>query len=1106
MINFIYGRSSKKKSEMITEMIADDHNNGVRSFLIVPEQFAVHTERKMLTSLPSSVQLNLEILNFSRLYNRVCREYGGLEYNYVTKPLKYAIMWQNLRELAPLLEVYGKYAEEDTSMCDMMMATIGEFKSCGISPDMLNAAVKKLPSDSPLAKKLRDIFLIYSSFNNLIVRAFSDSSDDISKLYDTLSCHNFFENTNVYIDSFTSFTAVEYKVIEKMFEQAKNVTVTVPLNYVGMDSIYTKSILECESALKKSAKKYGAYNDIVLNDAEDEQSPAIRYLADNLWVADKEKAPNEEDSHSLQLFKCSSPYTEAEAAATTVLSLLREGYRCRDIVVLARDAEQYRGIIEPAFDRCDIPYYFSEKTDLSNTPIVKFLLSALRIGIYNWRTNDVISHLKYALYDIDPKEIDLFEQYITTWQIRGTKFTAGDFTMNPDGYTDRVSERGEKILNSANKTRRFICDSLQSLFSEIAAEENFVGKIQALYRFLAKSGARAKLGLLCKKETERGNVRAAEEYSKLFSLCCDSLAFLAEAMAEDDSLGSDMSLSDLHDILSVYFSRTDMGAIPTSADQVIIGSASMMRAGSPKCVLMLGLCEGVFPAPVNDSGLLSFHEKALLSDINITLSGDAGVVASDELMYVQRAVESASERLYMFSYTNSSNGKKSSPSLPFERAAKMFPHSLKLFDSKDILSYTPTLRASLQHLDSISDDEVVDALVDCAKEDSALSPLIARRSVPISNTSCSVSADTAREVFGKTLHLSQSKIDKFVNCNFSYYCKYVLKLREEQITRFKANDIGTFIHYILEKLLTNIVDTDGINVELPEDTIKKMTEEVVEEYISRITPAGQPITARLGHLYDRLYNLSLLLICNIIEEFRHSSFRPEFFELNINGKGENPSVYEIELLDGRKVVFSGIVDRVDILRLDDGKVYIRVVDYKTGTKQFSIEDINHGLNVQMLLYLFALINNKNEKFNDRIGSSNTDIAGIVYLSSNIPTLDLSAFEDDKNILNKAQKKLKRSGLFIQDEKILRAMNDTVSPNFIGEVKLEKDGTLSGKALVSLEEFDKIKNDIHRVIRRISDEMLSGNASASPLIYNEKDPCEYCEMKPICRIDRTKGDK
>ena len=1105
MINFIYGRSAYSKTKKITEMIAHDHENGVRSFLIVPEQFAVHTEREMLVALPSSAQLNLEILNFSRLYNRVCREYGGLEYNYVTKPLKYAIMWQNLRELAPLLEVYGKYAEKDTSMCDMMISAIGEFKGSGITSESLEAAAKKLPPDEPLAQKLRDLALIYASFNNSITRAFSDSSDDISKLYEVLTQHNFFENSNVYIDSFTSFTAVEYKVIEKIFEQAKNVTITIPLDCPGADTVYTKSILECETKLKKSAKPCGEHTDIILDADTNEQARDIRHLANNLWSTDCKILTNDENSQAVKLLKCTSPYTEAEAAATTVLSLMREGYRCRDIVVLARDAEQYRGIIEPAFERSDIPYYFSEKTDLSSTPIVKFLLSALRIGIYNWRTNDVISHLKYALYDIETRDVDLFEQYITTWQIRGSKFTEGDFTMNPDGYTNNITERGKKILESANKTRAFVCNALLSLFEEIESEENAVGKIQALYRFLEKSGVRQRLSALCEKEASRENTRAAEEYSKLFELCCNSLASLAEALYEDDSMCSDISLSELHDLLSVYFSKTDMGAIPTSADQVVIGSASMMRAGAPKCVIMLGLCEGVFPAPVSEGGILSFHERALLADININLSGDIGTVASDELMYVQRAVEMPREKLFVFSHMNSADGRKCSPSLPFERAAKIFPKSLEIFDSKDILTHTPTLRASLQYIDSIDQAEIADVLIEYAKEDKELSLLIDKRSIPISDTVCSVNEDTAKSVFGETLKLTQSKIDKFVNCNFSYYCKYVLKLRDEQIMRFKANDIGTFIHHVIEKLLANIVDENGINTELPEDTIKKMTAEVVDDYIRNITPPGQAVTARLSHLYNRLYNLSLLLVCNIIEEFRHSSFRPEFFELDTNGEGENPAAREFELSDGRKVVFSGIIDRVDILRLDDGKVYIRVVDYKTGTKQFSVEDIKHGLNIQMLLYLFTLINNKNEKFNELIGSSNPNAAGVVYLSSNAPTLDLGDYEDEKNVFLKAQSNLKRSGLFLEDEEILRAMNDSLSPKFLGGVRKKADGTLSGKALASPEAFEKIKDDIDRVIHRIADEMLSGNADASPLIYNKNDPCEFCEMKPICRINRQKGD-
>ena len=1100
MINFVYGRMSDTRLEYITKSIANDHENGVRSFLIVPEQFSVHTERHMLCSLPASAQLTLEILNFSRLYNRVCREYGGLLYNYLTKPLKYAMMWQNLRELSPLLSVYGRFSSDTSTLCDMMLHATNEFKMSGVSPRELEKAADKL-SGNPLSDKLRDLALISSSYDNLVSRAFSDSSDDISKLYEVLCEHEFFAGTNVYIDSFTSFTATEHKVIEKIFESANNVTVTLPLDAPRAETIYNKSVIDSETRLTKNAEKHGQINTFILDDTDKAQSTDIKSLAANLFTSASGEAEITDTSGAVQLIKCSSPYTEAEAAAATVLSLMREGKRCRDIVVIMRNAEQYKGIIEPAFERCGIPYHFSEKTDFSTTPIVKFIISALRIGIYNWRSADVISHLKCALYDIPTQELDLFEQYVTTWQIRGSGFTSGSFTMHPDGYvSEEPKGRSKNILDAANRVRETLCASLLSLFEEIDNSENTADKIRAIYRFISRSSAADRLKALSKKEASRNNTRAADELSRLYAYTCDSLASLLTALEADEGFCQDLSLSELCELLTVYFSKSDVGSIPSSADQVIIGSASMMRAGNPDCVLMLGMCEGVFPAPVSERGLLSFSEKDILANIDIKLSGTMDLVASDELMFVERSVSSAKEKLYMFSYANSTDGRKTSPSLPFIRAAKLFKNSVKNFDAKDILSTTPSLRASLQHLDNITDPETKAALIKCIKEDKELSRIIGEYRSPISDVLCSVSDETAASIFGNTLRLSQSRIDKFVNCNFSYYCTYVLKLREEQISRFKANDIGTFVHYILEKLLSKIVREDGIGTEFTVDELSEMTEQVVSEYIRAITPKGLPVTARLGHLYDRLYRLSLLLVCNIIEEFRHSTFRPEFFELRLDGKGENPSECEFILNDGQKIVFSGIIDRVDILKKDN-EVYIRVVDYKTGTKQFSLGDIEHGLNIQMLLYLFSLIKNKNKAFNDRIGGTDTRAAGVVYLSSNIPTIDMSDLEDESTVFAAAEKKLSRSGIFLDDEEILTAMNDEISSAFLASgIKRKKDGTISGgDSLVSVEQLASIQKDIERVIKRIAGEMLSGQANAAPLNYNHNDPCKYCAMKPICRI-------
>ncbi len=1110
MVKLIYGSDTSAKSRSLISDIAKDESEGKRSFLIVPEQFAVQTERITLKELDPSAQLTLEVLNFSRLYNRICREYGGLRYNYITKPLRYALMWQSLHELMPHLEIYSKAIGENTaSLCEMMISVANELKLNKVTPLALERAARKIGSksnsnsDSVLSKKLCELSSICSTFENTVSYSFSDSADDISRLCEVLDEHPFFKDCNVYIDHFSSFTAAEYDAIEKMIDQADNVSITLPLAYPKMDEPYTATMLDAEKIIRKICENRAEIEDIIIETDDSLKNPNIKKLASSLWKpVNMPEDSNSTDTDGVSLIKCDSPYSEAEAAAAISLSLMRDGYRCRDIVVIARDAEQYRGIFEPAFEKCGVPYYFSEKTDLCKTPIVKFILSALRITIYGWQTNDVISHLKCALYNIDTASLDRFEQYVSTWQIKGSRFYDGDFLMNPDGYTEDITERGKKILDDANKVRRFLCDALLPLFEELEAEEDIASKCRALYRFLTRAGIDKRLEELAQKETERRNEREAKEYSRLFSLCCDALGELAEALS-DNGLDSSVSTKEFCELLTLYFSKTQMGTIPTSVDQIIIGSASVMRSDAPKCAIILGLCEGVFPAPVNDSSLLSFEEKELIGEsIGVKFSSTQDSVASDELMYVQRAIEAPSDKLYLLTHTASADGRKCVPSLPFERAEKLFKIKAKAYDCRNILDITPSLNASLPYLSDIFTTPEGEALRSIATRDEEIEQLLQKTSIPISDIDCKVEKETARRVFGNEMKLTQSKIDKFVGCKFSYYCSYVLKLREEQISRFKANDIGTFIHYILEMLLCAIVTKEGVDLSITPEEIEKLTKETVDEYITRINPHSLTVSARLGHLYKRLYSLSLLLVSNIIDEFRHSSFRPEFFELDTNGKDSNPSAREFVLKDGTKIIFSGIIDRVDILRLDDRKVYIRVVDYKTGTKQFSLDDVKQGFNIQMLLYLFTLINNKNNAFNEKLGSDTPLPAGVVYLSSNAPPAALYDIEGSDSAFSKAQQNLTRSGLFLDDKDILYAMNDEFSPHFLAGIKIrKKDGLPTGKALAKAELFDMLSEELDNTVRRIGEEMIEGLADAIPNNYDKKNPCEYCAMKPICRREK-----
>ena len=1098
MITLIYGSYGYGKTASVINSIKADTARGIHTFLIVPEQMAVQAERETLFKLPGEAQLHLEVLSFSRLYNRVCREYGGLSYHYVTKPIRSLLMWQNLRELSPLLGEYGNRCAKDGALTDVMLSAVNEFKSCGITPAQLEKAASSLKKDDPLCGKLNDLALIYASFDRLVSENYSDSADDISRLADTLGENDFFKNCNVYIDSFTSFTAVEHKVLAEIFKGAKNVTVTLPLPSPKYSDISTLGIESSLAKIKKTAEKFGEVNEVILPKNHRATTPALSYLSENLWkleVGGNENATTCDDSIVAEI--CDTPYAEANCAAAHILKLLRGGARCSEIAVITRDAEKYRGIIEPAFEKSGIPFFMSQKTDLCSTAPIKLILSALRIKQYNWRKSDVISHIKTGLCDVSMRDADLFEEYINTWSIQGERSLGeDDWTMNPDGFAEELTERGRDILASANRVRRQLVPTLKKLFVLLEGSEYVPDMCRALFGYMNDIELEDKLLSLAQKESAAGHIKTASETSALYSVILRSLADIAEALPETEA-----TTEEFISILKTVFDKTEVGTIPTSIDEVMIGSASMLRTSNPKYTFVLGLCEGEFPADTSDRGVFNTGDRTMLMEMGIELLSDSDTRASDELMYAHRAFASPSHKLYLLTRKAEIGGKERSPSLPFIRVTKLFPNiEIHYYNESDLSYLTPSPKNSAAQLRILGETPDGNAL------SAALSPYLptAER---LSKTEaaadrCVISSEMSSEIFGNRLSFSATRFESYVNCPFNYYCSYVLGLREKKTAKFEANIIGTFIHYILEELLKKAIPSDISQPILDDKKLIEETEKTVTSYIEKIYPRELGRSKRLEHLYDRLKRLASLMIRNIVEEFSNSSFRPAFFELKANGKDGNPAPLVFSSADQAfNVSFSGIIDRVDVFK-SNGKVYIRVVDYKTGSKHFSVDDLDLGLNMQMLLYLFTLCRTDSEAFRTSLGADETDElipAGAVYLSANIPVIEAESYEDEDGVCLMAEKKLKRSGIILGEEDILRAMNDQLSCDFlVSGLRKNKDGNICGNGTVSSESFEAIFNKMSDTILNISQELLGGNANADPLEVGGNTPCRYCHMKPICR--------
>lgn len=1073
MITFVYGAPGSGKTHYVFEKLKE---NSVSSFLVVPEQQTVIAERLALDTLDASSQLDFEVLNFTRLCNRVFRKHGGLSYRYINSTVKSLFMWRTLRELSPMLNEYGS-AGNEISTTNVMINASDELTSCGISSAMLENAASKLP-DGVLKSKLMDISLIDAAYKNLIAESYDDKSLDLAKLNSLLKTYTFFNGCNVYIDSFTSFTSPEYSIIEQIFRQADNVTVTLgcespECGLICCESICdtAKKLIELADHCKKKHEK------IFLTENFRAQNPELRAMTTELWESRRNNKASdiisESNRNNVKVLRCHDPYDEATAVVSLIEKEIRRGLKYSEIAVVARDASKYDGIIDTALENANIPYFMSKRTDISSTPTVALILTALRIKYLGFRSEDVLSHLKTGLCGFTPRDIDMFSEYIHTWSISGKHFEDDGWSMNPDGYVSEISERGKRILSAANKVREGLMSQLSRFFTELDIAENASDMCRAVYNYITDICLSDKLKEASSQELERGNRRAAADTLAIWNSLIGMLDDIHTSLSDEK-----LSVEDFYRAFLICVKGSSTGAIPTAYDEVTIGSASLIRTSNIRCTIIIGLNEGEFPAKINETGIFTDADRTSLAGLGVQLSSNSMNRSAEELLYARRAITLPSEKLYMLYTSTGTDGSLLRPSIIINRTLGL----LDYLKSEDFAINEPldaiwNLSSAEEHISELTMpySAAVAAELDLHGRPSKLKEAI--------KSECSVSEETAKKIFGDRMQLSQTGINDFVNCRFGYYCKKVLALRENKKAEVDYRISGTFIHAVLEKFMKRLVTENGIELSDSE----KLVDEVISELIGEICTEEQKASNRLRHLFLRLRRISILLIRSLTQEFENSEFRPEYFEYSIGDKDSDPLVFDLK--DGSKVSLRGKIDRVDLWK-HNGQIYVHVVDYKTGDKKFSLDDISSGLNLQLVIYLFTLCR-AGTSFAKKIGCKPDESpvpAAATYLSSYVEPQKHTRLPDEKTVFDAAVNGFDRSGFFLDNKTVLNALDSRSHP---------KQGLLDENGI------QQLRDDLQRVIVGIAEEMRSGIINAEPK-SDGKSPCNYCNMAQICR--NAKKDK
>ena len=1087
MLELLLGRSGTGKSERIFQAIARADANR-RAVLIVPEQHSHHTERRLCAVAGPGVSLYGEVLSFTRLASRVFSVTGGLAAPALDAGGRLLLMHQAVQGTAGALRVFKRPSRRPEFLRGLI-ATVDELKSCTISPRALLEAGEEQEGEE--GDKLRDIALLYDAYETLTQRQGADPRDKLTRLARALRESGWARDALIFLDGFTDFTPQERLVIQVLLEQAAQVTVALTCDHLAEDeggSGVFSPARHTAAQLTRLARQAGVPHHVTVLEEPGGRAAPLAALEEHLFRP--EAPPWEGETDGLSLFQARTPYSEVEWTASEILRLVREeGYRFRDIAVTCRSMEGYAELLDTVFPRYGIPLFLSRMDDILQKPVLTLITAALDTVAGGYRYDDLFRYLKTGLTGLEAEDRDLLENYALTWDIQGSKWTArADWAMHPEGYGRTFREEDHALLERINTARRQVTAPLEVLRKN--PDHTGAGQAMALYRFLEDIDLPGRLAERTALFQQRGEGVLAEEYRQLWDILCVALEqcviILGEIPMEQDTFAR---------LFPLVLSQYDVGAIPVSLDRVT--AAEMPRLAHKHCraLFVLGADDASLPQAAPSPGLLSDDDRSLLASYGMELAPCLTDKLYRENTIVYETCALPWERLSVSWAAAGGGGEERRPSFLVRRLQALFPRlplreeggldgSFRLCAPRPALEQVGKFPRAAQALRALPGyAPLVDRLEGAARWDRGR-----------------LSRGAVDELYGSRVPMSASRMDKLQSCHFAYFMQYGLRAKARKGAGFQAPEYGTFVHYVLERVFRD-GDWRGEEGGGPDrERLAELTRRAVEEYVRQQLGGLDRESARFRYLFGRLLHTVELVVENVAEELSASDFQPVAFELGF-GRGEDLPPVEI-VQDGVTVSLSGFVDRVDGW-VKDNKLYLRVVDYKTGRKRFDLTEVYHGLGLQLLVYLFTL----KEEGAKLLGAEEIVPAGVFYLPARTVVVPGSRSMSREEIRRRADAELRRRGLVLDDPEVLAAMEHVGAegPRFLPVRVSARTGAISGEALVSAQQLGRLEAHIGRILRAIAAEIAAGNIDADPYWRGSTlNACQWCDYAQACQFQEGCG--
>ena len=1106
-LQFVLGNSGSGKTEYVYRKIIDDSVSAPDRFfaVVVPEQFTMQTQKDIVMRHPNRGIWNVDVLSFARLAWRIFEELGT----------ELGIILDDMGKNLILRKIAGDYSDDlkvlkgnlrKPGYISEVKSVISEFSQYSIGLDEIDRMMEREGEGSYLYWKLRDIRLVYQGFQDYLGETYVTGEEILEIFAGVIERSQLLKDSVIVLDGFTGFTPVQRMVIRRLLQVCRKIIVTVTID--SREDVHQSAedyqlfalSKKTVQSLEKIAREVGCEieDPYILPDVPVKRqagNPELSFLEQNLF----RRSGNtwKKSCGNIVLARADDPESEVRYLAGMIRSLVRmEGIKYRDIAVITGEMSAYQNYVRRIFPEYGIPYFMDESRNILMNTFVEYIRSLLDMAEQDFSYESVFRFLRSGYGELSEEETDELDNYVFATGIRGYKRWQQPMLR-------RTKDMEEKDLERINHYRVQFVERVQELMFVLKKRQKTVRDItEAVHAFFLKEEAQQKLKKQEQWFRDAGMEALALEYAQVYR-CVIELFDRFVALLGDETI----SLKEYSELLDAGLQEARIGIIPPGMDQVVLGDVERTRFGELKCLFFLGVNDCYIPGIGEQGGLLSDQDKERFADAELDLSPTRKEKIFIQKFYLYQMLTKPCGRLFLSWCRTDADGRSLRPSYLVSEIQELYPE-LPVKNTGDAdgdrteeIAFQNTVRRLFHTGGSMRDfpcagngekdsahsgdaekDNFRELVIWYLKQEDSHDLLFRFLDERKKMQQKVIEAKLADQLYSSDGRFGATELENYASCAYAHFLGYGLHLAEREEYVFRAMDWGNIFHRAIERyakrLLAEKKSWEEVEGKLRDEYLSECLKDSIADYGNSILYSS----SRNEYLITRMQRILSRTIWALTEQLRKGEF--------------SPAGYEIPILHGK-------IDRVDLCE-DEEKVYVKVVDYKTGSRKLDLNDVYYGLQMQLVLYLQASVDAARKQKKGKIVIP----AGVFYYRIQDPVLE----GDDVDAGNADQKRMEQlrpNGLVNADTDVLEKLDRELFETGVSAVipvSLNKDGSVSGrsKSAVPLRDMTTIMGYTEGKKEELQVEILDGAIARAPYRKERETACDLCPYRKICDFEAGYG--